>query len=135
KDAETELETIKAKKDNEEILITSLKEAIKRLEDELKSDTLAIEEINDNLHKFIGRSDITLERQEEGGYRLKRGGVVAKNLSEGEKTAISLIYFFSKIQENDAVKANQIIILDDPISSFDSNHLFNASSLIKKSTE
>src|SRR5690606_19951771 len=38
-------------------------------------------------------------------------------------------------QENDAVKANQIIILDDPISSFDSNHLFNASSLIKKSTE
>ena len=47
----------------------------------------------------------------------------------------SLIYFFSKIQENDAIVANQIIILDDPISSFDSNHLFNASSLIKKSSE
>jgi wobble nucleotide-excising tRNase len=134
-EVEKELKAIKEKNDREGVLISSIQEAIKKLEDELKSDTLAIEEINDNLHKFIGRNDITLERQEEGGYRLKRGGVVARNLSEGEKTAISLIYFFSKIQENDAVKANQIIILDDPISSFDSNHLFNASSLIKKSTE
>lgn len=114
---------------------TSLKETIKKLEDELRSDTLAIEEINESLHKFLGRNDITLERQATGGYQLKRGGIVARNLSEGEKTAISLIYFFSKIQENDAILANQIIILDDPISSFDSNHLFNASSLIKKSTD
>lgn len=111
-----------------------LTDIIKKLEDELRSDTLAIDEINTNLHKFLGRNDIVLDRQEEGGYQLKRSGVIARNLSEGEKTAISLIYFFSKIQENDALIANQIIILDDPISSFDSNHLFNASSLIKKST-
>tara|TARA_R110001592_G_scaffold162584_2_gene395976 strand:+ start:101306 stop:103591 length:2286 start_codon:yes stop_codon:yes gene_type:complete len=115
--------------------ISSLKESIKRLENELKSDTLAIQEIEENLHKFIGRNDIMLERQESGGYQLKRGNVVARNLSEGEKTAISLIYFFSKIKENDANIADQIIVLDDPISSFDSNHLFNASSLIKQSTE
>lgn len=110
-------------------------EKIEKLERELKSDTIAIDEINDSLHKFLGRNDITLERQSEGGYQLKRGGVIARNLSEGEKTAISLIYFFSKIKENDASITKQIIILDDPISSFDSNHLFNASSLIKKSTE
>jgi wobble nucleotide-excising tRNase len=72
---------------------------------------------------------------EEGGYQLLRSGIVARNLSEGEKTAISLIYFFSKIREKDAEIANQIIVLDDPISSFDSNHLFNASSFIKKSTQ
>jgi wobble nucleotide-excising tRNase len=114
---------------------SKLEERIKLLEDELKSDTLAIEEINTNVHKFLGRNDIILERQEEGGYQLKRGNIVARNLSEGEKTAISLIYFFSKIRENDALISNQIIILDDPISSFDSNHLFNASSLIKKSAE
>ena len=115
--------------------ISSLKESITKLEDELKSDTLAIQEIEDSLHKFIGRNDITLKRQESGGYQFKRGTVVARNLSEGEKTAISLIYFFSKIKENDATVSDQIIVLDDPISSFDSNHLFNASSLIKQSTE
>lgn len=112
-----------------------LKKAIKILVDDLSNDTLAIEKINEDLHKFLGRNDIILQRQEKGGYQLIRGGVVARNLSEGEKTAISLIYFFSKIQENDAKIENQIIVLDDPISSFDSNHLFNASSFIKKSTQ
>lgn len=135
KDKQNDMNAIKAKKESEKDALSVIVATIKQLEDDLRSDTLAIEEINERLHKFLGRNHITLERQEEGGYQLKRGGVVAKNLSEGEKTAISLIYFFSKIQENDAVRANQIIILDDPISSFDSNHLFNASSLIKESTE
>lgn len=135
KDTEKQIEDIVAKKDIEIIAASLLTDTIKKLEDELKSDTLAIDEINSSLHKFLGRNDITLERQAEGGYQLKRGGVIARNLSEGEKTAISLIYFFSKIQENDAKIADQIIILDDPISSFDSNHLFNASSLIKKSSD
>jgi wobble nucleotide-excising tRNase len=72
-----------------------------------------------------------LERLDQGGYQLKRNGVVARNLSEGEKTAISLIYFFSKIQENDTDLQNLIIVVDDPVSSFDSNHLFNASAYIK----
>ncbi len=134
-DTEKKIEDINAKKDIEIVAASLLTDTIKKLEDELKSDTLAIDEINSNLHKFLGRNDITLERQAEGGYQLKRGGVIARNLSEGEKTAISLIYFFSKVQENDANIADQIIILDDPISSFDSNHLFNASSLIKKSSD
>lgn len=134
-ETEKKIEDIIAKKEIEDKAVLQLKEKISKLENELKSDTLAIDKINTSLHKFLGRNDIVLERQVEGGYQLKRGGVLAKNLSEGEKTAISLIYFFSKIRENDAIISNQIIILDDPISSFDSNHLFNASSLIKQSSE
>lgn len=131
---EKEIENNEALKKTETETSDKLKYSIKILTDELSNDTLAIEEINKKLHKFIGRNDIILQRLEEGGYQLLRNGIVARNLSEGEKTAISLIYFFSKIQENDAVIANQIIVLDDPISSFDSNHLFNASSFIKNST-
>lgn len=131
---EKEIENNEALKKTETETSDKIKYSIKILTDELSNDTLAIEEINKKLHKFIGRNDIILQRLEEGGYQLLRNGIVARNLSEGEKTAISLIYFFSKIQENDAVIANQIIVLDDPISSFDSNHLFNASSFIKNST-
>lgn len=134
-DTEKKIEDVDAKKDIEIVAASLLAGTIKNIEDELKSDTLAIDEINSSLHKFLGRNDITLERQFEGGYQLKRDGVIARNLSKGEKTAISLIYFFSKIQENDTNIVDQIIILDDPISSFDSNHLFNASSLIKKSSD
>lgn len=99
---------------------------------EIKNDTLAIAEINSSLHRFLGRNDISLVSEKEGGYQLLRNGVAAKNLSEGEKTAISLIYFFSKIKEGDNKISDLVIVLDDPISSFDSNHLFNASSYIKK---
>lgn len=130
KASDIEVSIIQNKKD-----IASIKARIKELEDELKSDTIAIAEINNFLHRFLGRNDIVLERQNQGGYQLKRDGIVARNLSEGEKTAISLIYFFSKIRENDVLIKNLIIVLDDPISSFDSNHLFNASSFIKKYVE
>lgn len=111
--------------------IIELSTRLKELEDDLKSDTIAIAGINEHLHKFLGRNDIVLERLEQGGYQLKRNGIIARNLSEGEKTAISLIYFFSKIQENDAELKDLIIVVDDPVSSFDSNHLFNASAYIK----
>ena len=100
------------------------------LEFELKSDRIALEEINDNLHRFIGRNDIILNRLDGGGYQLKRGGVVATNLSEGEKSAIGLVYFISKLKENDNKIEKTIVVFDDPISSFDSNHLFNASAFI-----
>lgn len=135
REKEVKAEALQSQLDSQKEDSLALVNRITEFENSLKNDTLAIEEINDNIHRFLGRNDIILERQEEGGYQLKRGDIVARNLSEGEKTAISLIYFFSKIQENDAKVADQIIILDDPISSFDSNHLFNASSLIKKATE
>lgn len=134
KNIEQEIKDYTDLKQSETETSDKLKANIISLTDELSNDTLAIAEINENLHKFLGRNDIVLQRQEQGGYQLIRNGIVARNLSEGEKTAISLIYFFSKIQENNAEIKNQIIVLDDPISSFDSNHLFNASSFIKNST-
>ena len=96
----------------------------------LKNDTIAIESINSNLHKFLGKNEIVLERNVEGGYNLLRNKQKALNLSEGEKTAISLIYFIVKLKENDNDIKKTIIVFDDPISSLDSNHLFNASSFI-----
>ena len=104
-----------------------------RLEGEIKNDNLAIEEINENLHKFLGRNDLNLQRNPTGGYQLIReGSKIAQNLSEGEKTAISLIYFLSKLKENDTKVSNTIVVLDDPISSFDSNNLFNSAHFIKE---
>lgn len=127
-DLETVSKQIREK--SEEISLIDAR--IEFLVGELKNDALAIAEINSSLHKFLGRNDISLVRENEGGYQLTRNGTVAKNLSEGEKTAISLIYFFSKIKEGDNKISDLAIVLDDPISSFDSNHLFNASSYIKK---
>lgn len=110
----------------------SIVNLIAEKEKELQNDAIAIEEINDGLHKFLGINEISLERNTAGGYQLKRHGEIALNLSEGEKTAIALIYFIAKIKERDNDIKNTIIVLDDPISSFDSNHLFNAAHLIRE---
>ena len=40
------------------------------------------------MQTFLGRDEIAFEVALEGGYVIKRSGVTAKNLSEGEKTAI-----------------------------------------------
>lgn len=105
-------------------------ETIGALESALKNDTIAIDEINSNLHKFLGRKNIMLRPYEGGGYKLLRENKIAVNLSEGEKTAISLIYFMSKLKENDIKIEDSIVVFDDPISSFDSNHLFSAATFI-----
>src|SRR5690606_19804713 len=65
-------------------------------------------------------------------FQLLRGTVIARNLSEGEKTAISFAYFTAKLEEQNNKLSDTIIYIDDPISSLDSNHLFNIYSFIKK---
>jgi wobble nucleotide-excising tRNase len=65
------------------------------------------------------------------GYIIKRDGHPAKNLSEGEKTAIAFSYFIVKVGEKEFKMKDGIIFIDDPISSFDSNFTYHAFSLMK----
>lgn len=107
----------------------SILEREKELTDVIKAGA----EFNTLLSKFLGRDDLQLKYDETSkGYKIirKESGLSANHLSEGEKTAIAFIYFLTKVQENGNDIKNSIIIFDDPISSFDSNHLFNAYSFI-----
>lgn len=91
----------------------------------------AIEKINKHLKEFFGREEIKLELDsDKKGYTIKRDGQSAKNLSEGEKTAIAFSYFVVKVWEGDFDKSNGIVFIDDPISSFDSNFIYHCFSLI-----
>ncbi len=88
--------------------------------------------INKNLKDFFGREEIKLELSDDKkGYIIFRDGLPAKNLSEGEKTAIAFSYFIVKVEEKDFNIKDGIIFIDDPISSFDSNFIFHCFSLIK----
>jgi wobble nucleotide-excising tRNase len=111
---------------------------IQELEKILLNETIGAENFNESLQRFIGRSEIKLEFDKElKGYKLIRGNVatMAINLSEGEKTAIAFVYFISKLKENGNVISDTIVVVDDPISSFDSNHLFHSYSYLKKECE
>ncbi|WP_151884040.1 AAA family ATPase [Pseudomonas putida] len=104
------------------------------LEASLSNEVLGAEEFNKHLHNFLGRSDLCLRFNPQMlGYEINRGTEHrhAKDLSEGEKTAIAFVYFITKLSEGDNDIAKLVIAVDDPISSFDSNHLFHAYSYLR----
>lgn len=93
------------------------------------------EEFNRAIHSFLGRSDISLRFDKAiGGYEIIREASAAHdgNLSEGEKTAIAFVYFMTKLREAGNKLEETVIVVDDPISSFDSNNLFHAYSYLRE---
>ncbi|RKG38849.1 MULTISPECIES: AAA family ATPase, partial [Acinetobacter] len=73
---------------------------------------------------------------ESGHYQIIReDGSEAKNtLSEGEKTFITFLYFYHLIQggeTTESISNNKIVVIDDPISSLDSEIIFIVSTLLK----
>ena len=76
--------------------------------------------LNDDVKRLLGRDELTFELADDG-YAILRRGEPALYLSEGEKTAISLLYFLKGLDAHDCDRANAIVIIDDPVSSLDSN--------------
>lgn len=111
-----------------------LKLHISQLEQEIRNSQIPADAINKDISFIMGRSELIFKNSEMG-YLITRNGKRAKNLSRGEENAIALIYFFNTLLDVDADAKRTIIVLDDPISSFDSNFYYNAISYIKEKTE
>ncbi|BDG78453.1 hypothetical protein BSF_01820 [Bacillus subtilis] len=114
----------------------------KRLEDEaielqnqLTSVLPSIHEINMLLKSFSFTNFQLAESAEQGNYKIVRrnGEDANETLSEGEKTFITFLYFYQLINgsnDQDKVNTARVVVVDDPISSLDSNILFMVSNLI-----
>jgi wobble nucleotide-excising tRNase len=91
-------------------------------------------ELNTILEILLHRDDIKIEIKNDK-FTLERSGHPATDLSEGEKSAIAFSYFLTELKalrDDDPPKLPKtIIFLDDPISSLDSNHIFQVRSLLK----
>jgi wobble nucleotide-excising tRNase len=107
---------------------------IKSYNEQLSSTAKGQGELNDILEILLHRDDIKIEIRDEK-FRLERSGHPAEHLSEGEKSAIAFAYFLTELKslrKDDPPKLpNTIIFIDDPISSLDSNHIFQVRSLLK----
>lgn len=78
-------------------------------------------EMNAELAQLLGRDELFFTYIKEGRYSIERSGEPALFLSEGEKSVISLIYFLKSLDAADCDKSNTVVLIDDPISSLDSN--------------
>lgn len=128
---EQEISDLAKLKESKSKIVDELDLEIATLQKQTSNIGFAINKINDHLDKFFGGDEIQLELSDDKkGYVLKRGKTVAKNLSEGEKTAIALAYFIVKVEENNFDLTEGIIFIDDPISSFDSNFIYHCYAII-----
>lgn len=131
KKIETDLKKVSKSKEKASEEVNKNNSDIAELEKQTSSIGKAIIVINKHLEEFFGRKEIELALDGDNkGYTIKRDGKPAKNLSEGEKTAIALSYFVVKVGEGDFDKPKGIIFIDDPISSFDSNFIYHCFSMI-----
>lgn len=102
----------------------------KALEAQISESVAGAEKVNTILKRlFMGKTEIELAQKapnETDKYILKRNGVPAHHLSEGEKTAISFAHFIASLDSKDLIdKYGEIILyIDDPISSLDNNHIY-----------
>lgn len=111
---------------------------IRAIEESLSNEGLGADQFNEALHKFLGRSELTLRfNPGKKGYEIIRNAtnLVEGNLSEGEKTAVAFVYFITKLKENGNKIEETIVVVDDPVSSFDSNHLFHAYSFLRSNCD
>lgn len=116
--------------DDDSLSLTDLQKRITENRAKVSSAHKACKQINDKLKAFLGRDELIFEVDGEG-YVIKRHGEVADDLSEGERTAIAFVYFTVQLQDQNFDLKGGIVVIDDPISSLDSNSLFQAFSFLK----
>ncbi|QJW29774.1 ATP-binding protein [Helicobacter pylori] len=128
---------------NLEKAISENQEEVKKLENEIKElekNMVSIKPIVNEINAFLkgyGFTNFSLAyTEDEKSYRIQRedGQLVGETLSEGEVTFITFLYYYhlakGSLKENDISK-NKVLVIDDPISSLDSNILFIVSVLVK----
>ena len=111
-----------------------VREEISRLESEVLDHRVAADDLNADLRDYLGPGAMQLAVNERG-YTLVREGQPAKDPSEGEMTAIALLYFLRSLRSRGFQLEQGVVVLDDPVSSLDENALFTAASYIRRRTQ
>lgn len=106
---------------------------IQELEREVRQHVLPADELTRDLSAYLGRDELQFV-PEHNGYTVMRGGYPAKNLSDGERTAVAFLYFLKSLEGTGFDLADGIVVIDDPVSSLDANSLFSAFGFLKSRT-
>jgi wobble nucleotide-excising tRNase len=134
---EKALKNIEDKIKNNQQKKEKIEEEIGKLEKQIKSVKPTVDKINKILESF-GFQGFTLKASDdEKHYQIIRndGSPAKKNLSEGERNFLIFLYFYHLIygvespEEN--INQDKILVIDDPVSSLDSDVLFIVSTLIR----
>lgn len=116
-----------------------LENEVQELSKKVRSSKISLHEINKLIGFLVGDA-FRLEsatQDEAGNYRVVRtdGSPVGDSLSEGEQQLVAFLYFISTVWNigkpgSDIEHSNAVVVIDDPMSSLDSDLLFGVASLL-----
>jgi wobble nucleotide-excising tRNase len=104
------------------------------LERQIYEHRIPAAELNADIRAYLGRDELTFEPQ-ENGYQICRSGTPTDTLSEGEETAFALLYFLKSLSDKSFNLEKGVVVIDDPVSSLDSNSIYCAFGFIKARTK
>lgn len=109
---------------------------LKKLSENATSIEPTVNEINTTLKTYGFLNFEIVPFKDTNFYQIKRedGTLAESTLSEGEITFITFLYFMQLAKgalEKDKISEERVLVIDDPVSSLDSNVLFVVSTLIK----
>lgn len=136
----SEMRTAEIKLQTKQKEVREISERLKALEQKKSNVGLAIESINNSLdYVFFSHGRLSIELKNDK-YYLKSSGkdVKPKNVSLGERNIIALCYFFTQILSNQDIgrlyQDEELVVIDDPISSFDFENKVGISSFLRYQT-
>lgn len=118
-------------------IITNLNDELGVLKSRKKQIEIAVDVINKSLRYVFFSKDRLAIKVENDKYILYAHGKSVKpnNVSVGERNIIALCYFFTELIMNQEVKEGYskklILVIDDPVSSFDFENKVGIMSLLK----
>lgn len=131
------IEAVTKQKDELAKQYAELDAKIKEANKNVTSVQPSVDEINKTLKAYgFLNFEIVPTKEDSNKYQIQRegGSVVGSTLSEGEVTFITFLYFLQRAKgglTEESVTDERVLVIDDPISSLDSNVLFVVSTLIK----
>lgn len=129
---ESAIQTAKDKLDKAQNLLEGIAGKKGTIEAKIQQQSIAAQKINETVQFLLPDNNISVVQIPNGSFEFRRDDLLAKNLSEGEKTAITFAYFLATLESNGASLNQTIVFIDDPISSLDSNHIYAIYALITK---
>jgi wobble nucleotide-excising tRNase len=137
KGIEKALGSLNSQKTGKEQSKSKLREEISELEKKIKSVKPTVDNINKLLQGFGFQGFSLKPSEDEKHYQILRndGSDAKKTLSEGERNFLVFLYFYQLvngvINPDENINESKILVIDDPVSSLDSEVLFIVSTLIK----
>lgn len=137
----SEQENIQQQYNNIKSECSSMHSELESLNAQKKSFNIAVDFINQGLSYIFFSNDRLKLHYAEGSYQLLVNGNTVKpnQISTGETNAIALCYFFSKIGEGkpleEVYRGNYLIVIDDPITSFDAENKVGMLSYLKSQVQ